>query len=157
MKTMWLCLFVPSMALAQADTESSDTREATEAVVKAAPPAMSPSVLNIKVDKKRADFVAGERCELLIVPASPAAKLVLRGMVTGDARVRIYDYGYRFDYDLMGFYSPYRELGRRYGIVLQRKNTQTQRCRRLEKWLHQHASSLLNVPASFPVVRLPEL
>ena len=157
MKTMWLYLFVPSMALAQAGTESNDKRVATAAVVKAAPPAMSPSVLNIKVDKKRADFVAGERCELLIVPASPAAILVLRGVVTGDVRVRIYDYGYRFDYDLMGFYSPYRELGRRYGIVLQRKNTQTQRCRRLEKWLHQHASSLLNVPASFPVVRLPEL
>ena len=157
MKAMWLGLCAPSMVLAQAHTEASDERVTTAAVVKAAPPAMSPLVLNINLDKKRADFVAGERCELLIVPASPAAKLVLRGVVTGYAHVHIYDYGYRFDYDLIGFYSPYRELGRRYGIVLQRKNTQTQRCRRLEKWLHQHASSLLNVPASFPVVRLPEL
>ena len=116
-----------------------------------------PVTLNIKVDKKRADFVAGERCELLILPATPAAKLVVRGVVKGETLIRTYDYGYRFDYDFMGFYSPYRELGRRYGIVLQRKNAQTQRCRRLEKWLHQHAPSMLNVPASFPVVRLPEL
>ena len=157
MKAMWLGLCAPSMVLAQAHTESSDERVTAAAVVKVAPPALSPPVLNIKVDTKRADFAKHERCELLIVPATPAAKLVMRGVVTGETPARTYDYGYRFGYDLMGFYSPYRELGRRYGIVLQRKNAQTQRCRRLEKWLHQHAPSMLNVPASFPVVRLPEL
>ena len=55
----------------------------------------------------------------------------------------------------MGFYSPYRELGRRYGIVLLRKNAQTNKCRSLEKWLHRHAESMLTVPASFPMVTLP--
>ena len=157
MKAMWLGLCAPSMVLAQEYTEANDKHVTTQAVVKAAPPVLSPPVLNIKVDTKRADFAKHERCKLLIVPATPAAKLVLRGVVTGATSAHIYDYGYRFGYDLMGFYSPYRELGRRYGIVLQRKNAQTQRCRRLEKWLHQHAPSMLNVPASFPVVRLPEL
>ena len=86
---------------------------------------------NIEVGTKRADFAKHERCELLILPASPAAKLVMHRVVTGETLTCTY--------------------------VLQRKNAKTQRCCRLEKWLHQYASSMLNVPASFPVVRLPEL
>ena len=157
MKTMWLCLCAPSMVWAQEYTEANDTRVTTQAVVKVAPPALSPPVLNIKVDKKRADFAKHERCELLILPATPAAKLVVRGVVKGEKLTRTYDYGYRFDYDFMGFYSPYRELGRRYGIVLLRKNAQTNKCRSLEKWLHRHAASMLTVPASFPMVTLPNV
>ena len=111
MKTIWLCLCAPSMVLAQAYTESSDKRVTAEAVVKVAPPAVSPPMLNIKVDTKRANFAQHERCELLILPAIPAAKLVMRGVVTEEIFTRTYDYGYRFGYDLMGFYSPYRELG----------------------------------------------
>ena len=100
---MWLCLCAPSMVWAQEYTEANDKHVTTQAVVKVAPPALSPPVLNIKVDKKRADFVAGERCELLILPATPAAKLVVRGVVKGEKLTRTYDYGYRFDYDFMGF------------------------------------------------------
>ena len=44
---MWLCLCAPSMVWAQEYTEANDKHVTTQAVVKVAPPALSPPVLNV--------------------------------------------------------------------------------------------------------------
>lgn len=120
------------------------------AVIDAAP------IDNIKVTGE-AKFARGERCYVDMVLAKPAAKLVLRSHALPQQQARVYDYGYRFAYDFSGFYSPYREMGRQYGVLLTRKNAQTQNCRRLQRWLHQSAQTITQVPARFPLMTLPSL
>ena len=111
---------------------------------------------NIKVTGK-AKFARGERCYIHIVLAEPAARLVLRSHALPQQQARVYDYGYRFAYDFSSFYSPYREIGRQYGVLLTRKNAQTQNCRRLQHWLHQHAQTITQIPVNFPLMTVPSL